>query len=134
MNEIEAEALVAYLVEQIAEGTGELALRSGRGTPVTVGIISLLGMEQTRVLRRILLRSVTDAQLARHKIVVGDPASFQGDEQDHSFPFSLTLTAPHHPRIAPYPPLPHSGPSHARQPRSPSRTPSTHDEPRLAHS
>jgi hypothetical protein len=34
------------------------------------------------VLRAFLLAALTDEQLARHKIVVGDPSSFQGDERD----------------------------------------------------
>ncbi len=34
------------------------------------------------MLRAFLLAALTDEQLARHKIVVGDPSSFQGDERD----------------------------------------------------
>ena len=37
----------------------------------------MLGVEQTRVLRSKLLESLTDVQLARHKVVVGDASSFQ---------------------------------------------------------
>ena len=39
-------------------------------------------MEQTRVLRKLVLGALTDRQLARHRVVVGDPSSFQGDERD----------------------------------------------------
>lgn len=74
-NEKEARALVHYLRQQLAEPAGEL-----RGA--TVGIISLSGLEQARLLRSLLLDSLTDAQLARHRIVVGDASSFQGDERD----------------------------------------------------
>ena len=41
-----------------------------------------MGMEQTRVLRKLVLGALTDRQLARHRVVVGDPSSFQGDERD----------------------------------------------------
>lgn len=75
-NPIEAQALVDYLQTELSEGT-ELSWRGS-----TVGIVSLMGTEQTRVLRRKVLESLTDAQLARHRIVVGDPSSFQGDERD----------------------------------------------------
>ena len=72
---------------------------------LSVGIISLAGVEQARLLRSLLLGRLTDAphpsrppanpargvaeglccaqaQLARHRLVVGDATSFQGDERD----------------------------------------------------
>ena len=76
VNEVEAAALVSYLKAELAEGS-ELASRGS-----TVGIISLMGVEQTRVLRRKVLEELSDAQLARHRVVVGDPSGFQGDERD----------------------------------------------------
>ena len=76
-NVREAAARVEYLAAELAEGSGALARRGA-----TVGIISLMGKEQVRVLRALLLQHVSDAQLARHRIVVGDPSSFQGDERD----------------------------------------------------
>ena len=72
VNVREAEALIEYVVNELAEGSGALARRGA-----TVGIISLMGKEQVRVLRALLLQRVSDAQLARHRIVVGDPSSFQ---------------------------------------------------------
>jgi len=75
INTIEAEALVAYLQEELEEG-GELCKRNA-----SVGIISLMGKEQSRVIRKLLLQCLTDEQLSRHRIVVGDPSSLQGDER-----------------------------------------------------
>ncbi|KAH8062656.1 hypothetical protein JL722_3583 [Aureococcus anophagefferens] len=75
-NEAEAAAVVAYLAAQLAPG-GELATRGA-----SVCVISLLGVEQARSIRRRALEALTAAQLARHDVVVGDPASLQGDERD----------------------------------------------------
>ncbi|KAK7233331.1 DNA replication ATP-dependent helicase/nuclease [Aureococcus anophagefferens] len=74
-NEAEAAAVVAYLAAQLAPG-GELAKRGA-----SVCVISLLGVEQARPSGGALERA-TAAQLARHDVVVGDPASLQGDERD----------------------------------------------------
>jgi hypothetical protein len=74
-NVEEARALVDYLAAQLARSPSELAHAS-------VGIISLAGVEQARLLRTLLLEKLTDAQLARHRVVVGDAAAFQGDERD----------------------------------------------------
>ena len=76
INAAEADAVVAYLKAELSEGA-ELSTRGS-----SVGIISLMGVEQTRVLRRKVLEGLTDSQLAKHKLVVGDPAGFQGDEKD----------------------------------------------------
>mmetsp|Transcript_29332 Transcript_29332/g.72288 ORF Transcript_29332/g.72288 Transcript_29332/m.72288 type:complete len:435 (-) Transcript_29332:111-1415(-) len=75
-NEVEARALVSYLAQALSEH-GELRLRDA-----TVGVISLGGLEQARLLRSLLLDALSDAQLARHRVVVGDAAAFQGDERD----------------------------------------------------
>ena len=63
-NEIEAKALVKYLVSEISED-GELARRN-----CSVGIISLMGSEQVRYLRTLVLQNLSDAQLSKHKILV----------------------------------------------------------------
>lgn len=75
VNPAEASALVDYLVAQLARSPSELE-------GLSVGIISLAGVEQARLLRSLLLGRLTDAQLAHHRLVVGDATSFQGDERD----------------------------------------------------
>ena len=98
INTGEAQALIDYLVHELDdsgrdenedededkdkvggdhERGGTLARRGA-----TVGIISLMGREQVRTLRKMLLENVSDAQLAKHRIVVGDASLFQGDERD----------------------------------------------------
>ena len=66
---------MAYLQQELEEGS-ELHKRKA-----SVGIISLMGKEQSRVIRNLLLQCLTDQQIARHQIVVGDPSSLQGDER-----------------------------------------------------
>ena len=74
INLPEAEACVAWLKQNLR---GDPALRDA-----TVGIISLGGSEQARKLRSLVLAEFTDVEIARHKIVAGDPSLWQGDERD----------------------------------------------------
>lgn len=76
VNVVEANALVTYLQNELRDGS-ELCKRNA-----SVGIISLMGHEQTRVIRSLVLESLTDAQIAKHRIVVGEPSGLQGDERD----------------------------------------------------
>lgn len=74
VNLPEAQALVGWLKENLRN---DPALRDA-----TVGIISLGGAEQARVLCKVVLDQFTDIEIARHKIVTGDPSLWQGDERD----------------------------------------------------
>lgn len=74
INLPEAEALVQWLRENLRD---DPALRDA-----TVGIISLGGSEQARKLRGLVLSEFTDVEIARHRIVAGDPSLWQGDERD----------------------------------------------------
>mmetsp|Transcript_9358 Transcript_9358/g.30475 ORF Transcript_9358/g.30475 Transcript_9358/m.30475 type:complete len:348 (-) Transcript_9358:875-1918(-) len=77
-NELEAKAIVQYLKRELSEVTSN-KLSAARKT---VAVISLLGVEQARLIRRFALDALTETQLARHRIAFGDPASMQGDERD----------------------------------------------------
>lgn len=77
VNQNEAVAIVEYLVAQLDPAKGDLGSRG-----CSVAVISLLGVEQARLIRRLALDALSDAQLAHHRIVFGDPATFQGDERD----------------------------------------------------
>lgn len=76
-NQVEAQAIVDYLAKELAPSTGELARRRA-----TVAVISLMGQEQARLVRRLALDVLSDAQLATHRIAFGEPPTFQGDERD----------------------------------------------------
>jgi len=74
VNQPEAHALVAWLKDNLRS---DPSLRDA-----SVGIISLGGAEQARVLCKLVLDQFTDIEIARHKIVTGDPSLWQGDERD----------------------------------------------------
>ncbi|KAJ8610159.1 hypothetical protein CTAYLR_008727 [Chrysophaeum taylorii] len=76
LNEPEARAIATYLRDELGD-SGDLAAKNA-----TVAVISLLGMEQARLVRKLSLDLLADDQLARHRVVFGDPASLQGDERD----------------------------------------------------
>ena len=52
---------------------------------VSVGVISLIGDDQSRLIRNILLDEIGPDKFEAHKILVGDPTSFQGTERDVVF-------------------------------------------------
>lgn len=74
-NEKEADEIVR-LVEELATDQRE--------NPRSIGVISLMGDEQSRLIRGRLLdaKGVGPQGMARHNILVGDPPAFQGAERD----------------------------------------------------
>jgi AAA domain len=79
VNEQEADRIVdmAREVMELAD-TGECGPRS-------IGIISLLGDDQSRLIRGRLLDAVGPEKMARHEVLIGDPPTFQGAEKDVIF-------------------------------------------------
>lgn len=51
-------------------------------SPRSIGVISLVGDEQSRLIRGRLLDVLGPHLMARHSVLVGDPPSFQGAERD----------------------------------------------------
>jgi hypothetical protein len=51
----------------------------------TFGVISLLGTEQAKVIKDILLDKIDNIKYEHHKITCGEPPNFQGDERDVLF-------------------------------------------------
>jgi superfamily I DNA/RNA helicase len=51
----------------------------------TMGVISLLGEHQAKLIERLLLKRIGAEEIERRKIVCGDAYSFQGDERDVIF-------------------------------------------------
>lgn len=74
INEREAEEIVRR-VEVIVSGAISISHRS-------IGIISLMGDEQSRLIRGRLLDAIGPHLMARHDVLVGDPPAFQGAERD----------------------------------------------------
>jgi len=73
VNHPEAEALVAAI---------EACCRDPRYDDATMGVISLLGEAQARLIERLLLTSIGPEEMERRRLVCGDAYSFQGDERD----------------------------------------------------
>lgn len=78
VNEIEADKIV----EMVREIMDSLESKS---RPRSIGIISLIGDEQSRLIRGRLLDAVGPEYLARHDVLIGDPPQFQGAERDIVF-------------------------------------------------
>lgn len=72
----EAEEVLAFL-QLLAEQEAPLAPELCQ----TVGIISPF-RDQVNHLRKIISEHITDTQLSRHKVLVGTPFEFQGEERD----------------------------------------------------
>jgi len=51
----------------------------------TFGVISLLGTDQAKVIKDILLDKIDNIKYEHHKIACGEPPNFQGDERDVLF-------------------------------------------------
>jgi len=51
----------------------------------TIGVISLIGVEQAQYVRTLLSESIGEELMQRHSILCGDSATFQGNERDIVF-------------------------------------------------
>jgi superfamily I DNA and/or RNA helicase len=76
-NVEEAKAIIKF-VEGITSKISDESTRS-------IGIISLMGSEQSQVIRSGLLEVIGPHLMAKHDILVGDPPTFQGTERDSKF-------------------------------------------------
>ena len=83
INEREVEEIVRRVAEIVeSHGHGSLQRRS-------IGIISLMGDEQSRLIRGRLLDTIGPQRMAQHSVLVGDPPSFQGTERDGTYQNTL---------------------------------------------
>lgn len=76
VNEKEAEEIVNRI---------QTIVTTSSSSPRTIGVISLMGDEQSRLIRGRLLDRVGPHAMALHNILVGDPPTFQGAERDIIF-------------------------------------------------
>ena len=75
-NDKEADRIVE-LIKEMVENTA--------GTARSIGVISLLGEEQSRLIRGRLLDAIGPQAMSLHSIEVGEPPNFQGAERDVIF-------------------------------------------------
>jgi len=78
INEVEADKII----EMIQEATN---LPGSEYKPRSIGVISLIGDEQSRLIRGRLLDAIGPEKMARHNVLIGDPPTFQGAERDIVF-------------------------------------------------
>ncbi|CAJ1931682.1 unnamed protein product [Cylindrotheca closterium] len=78
INEVEADKIIELIQESINLPGSEVKPRS-------IGVISLIGDEQSRLIRGRLLDAIGPEKMARHHVLIGDPPTFQGAERDIVF-------------------------------------------------
>jgi hypothetical protein len=78
VNEREADEIVRLIKDFVSD-------LSANTTPRSIGVISLVGDDQSRLIRGRLLDSIGPQLMARHDVLVGDAPTFQGAERDIIF-------------------------------------------------
>lgn len=78
INEVEADKIVEMIQEH-------MNLPRSDARPRSIGVISLIGDEQSRLIRGRLLDAIGPEKMARHNILIGDAPTFQGAERDVVF-------------------------------------------------
>jgi len=81
-NAVEADEVASLIIACI--GSPDYA-RNDFGQPTSYGVISLLGDEQAEVIENILRRRLPPDVYAKHRLLCGNAAQFQGDERDVIF-------------------------------------------------
>jgi very-short-patch-repair endonuclease len=95
VNDIEAETVASLICA--AHELPEFA-KNDRGTPVSFGVVSLVGDKQAVKIDALLRRHLTPAAYKQRQILCGDAAQFQGDERDVMF-LSVVDGPPAHPPL-----------------------------------
>ena len=75
INEAECDAIVGMIRDFVTKSDSETFPRS-------IGVISLVGDEQSRLIRGRLLDSIGPQKYKEHGILIGDASTFQGAEKD----------------------------------------------------
>ncbi len=76
VNVKEAQMIVAHIHEMIKDPAYDHH---------TMGVISLLGAEQARLIQTLLLEAIGEREMLARQLICGDAYSFQGDERDIMF-------------------------------------------------
>jgi very-short-patch-repair endonuclease/transcription elongation GreA/GreB family factor len=81
-NEVEAEEIASLVVACLTDPEYQ---HNDFGQLTTFGVISLLGDEQALLIENILRRRLPPDVFAKHRLLCGNAAQFQGDERDIIF-------------------------------------------------
>ncbi|HBU27943.1 TPA: hypothetical protein DEB00_02395, partial [Candidatus Uhrbacteria bacterium] len=82
VNKPEAEAVIKRLKELLNDPEYKETKEDGESRPITFGIISLLGKEQSKYITKLIGEEIDSKEIEKRNIVCGDPYVFQGDERD----------------------------------------------------
>ena len=78
INEKECDKIIEMIRDQVSRDDAS-------GHPRSIGVISLIGDDQSRLIRGRLLDVIGPQKMNEHNILVGEPPSFQGAERDIVF-------------------------------------------------
>lgn len=81
-NAVEAEEITSLIVACLNDPAYAL---NESNQPTTFGVISLLGVEQALLIEELLRRRLSPSTFAKHRLLCGNAAQFQGDERDVIF-------------------------------------------------
>ena len=84
INQREAEVIV----DEIEVLINDFALSHVRGAqerPRSIGVISLIGGEQARLIQKMVIDRIGEPKFIEHRIICGDSATMQGNERDIVF-------------------------------------------------
>jgi hypothetical protein len=81
-NQVEAEVIASLVITWLNDPAYAL---NESGQPTTFGVISLLGVEQALLIEELLRQRLSPSTFAKHRLLCGNAAQFQGDERDVVF-------------------------------------------------
>jgi very-short-patch-repair endonuclease len=81
-NQVEAEEIASLVITCLSDPA--YALNESQ-QPTTFGVISLLGVEQALLIEEKLRQRLSPSIFAKHRLLCGNAAQFQGDERDVIF-------------------------------------------------
>lgn len=82
VNKAEAEAVIEKIKEILLDKKCDETKADGVTRPTTIGVISLLGKEQSKLITKMISENIPAKEIEKRNIVCGDPYVFQGDERD----------------------------------------------------
>jgi very-short-patch-repair endonuclease len=82
VNQPEAERIVEELQKMLSDEKYKETIEDGITRPVTFGVISLLGKDQSKYITKLISEKISSKEIEKRGIICGDPYIFQGDERD----------------------------------------------------
>ena len=82
INQPEAESVVQKIKHIIGDEQYSTTDESGQSRPISIGVISLLGKDQSKLITKIISEQIAQEEIEKRQIICGDPYVFQGDERD----------------------------------------------------